>query len=84
VTGHTHRWRQKFEEALTGGCFPIGWECIDCKRFMPQHALTPSGLDGVVMKGASLMAPHGRQGVTSSGNVYSEQIVDEDGHLRIL
>lgn len=79
-----HRYRQVREESLLGGTFSVGWECIDCGHFVPQHKITPTGLDGIVVKGAILRGPHGCKSFTSSGKTYSRQIIDEDGNLTII
>ena len=81
----SHRWRQVHEEFLLGGSFPVGWECVDCKKFVSGDKITPAGLGGVVLKkSARLVGPHGGRGQTSSGKSYKEQIIDEDGKLTIV
>ena len=80
-----HEWRKVYEEFLLGGAFPVGWECIHCKRFIPNSNLTPAGLSGRVLeKAMRLVGPHGGRGMTSTGKPYKEQIVDENGELTII
>ena len=82
---HTHRWRQVHEEALLGGSYRIGWECVDCKAYVSNGDVTPAGLGGVVLeKAARLVGPHGCRSQCTDGSTYKEQIVDEDGHLSII
>jgi hypothetical protein len=82
---HTHRWRVVHEEFLMGGTFPVGWECVDCKKFVSEGELTPAGLGGVVLNNAArLIAPHGGYSRTSDGKPYKEQIIDEHGKLTII
>ena len=80
-----HRWRRRYEQFLLGGAFPTGWECIECKYYVSDSELTPAGLPGEVLeKAMRLVGLHGGRGNTSDGQVYSEQIVDEDGNLTIV
>ncbi len=62
----------------------MGWECIECTEFKGDHDLTSAGLPGQVVGGAKLVAPHGGVSKTSSGKLYKEQIVDENGNLTII
>ena len=81
----SHRWRQVHEEFLLGGSFPVGWECVDCNKFISINEAMPVGLGGVVLKNAvRLVGPHGGHGQTSDGKPYKEQIVDEDGKLTVI
>ena len=79
-----HRYRKVYEEALFGGTFPVGWECIDCGHFVSQHKITPAGLDGTIVGGAILRGPHGCKSFTSSGETYSKQVIDENGKLTVI
>ena len=79
-----HRYRKVYEEALFGGAFPVGWECIDCGHFVPQQGITPAGLDGITVGGAILIGPHRCKGLTSSGETYSKQVIDENGNLTVI
>ena len=74
-----------YEEFLLGGAFPIGWECVECGKYVSKSEITPEGLGGVVLrKAAHLYAPHGAWSYTGSGERYTEQIIDEDGNLEII
>jgi hypothetical protein len=47
--------------------------------------LTPVGIGGTILKrSARLSAPCGGLSKTSSGELYREQIIDENGHLTIV
>ena len=79
-----HEWRQLYEEALFGGVFSIGWECVVCGEYVPKDKLTPAGLPGKVLGQAKrLVGPHGSRSITSSGQSYSQQVIDESGKLKI-
>lgn len=81
----SHRWRRVCEEFLLGGFFPVGWECIDCKKFISSDEITPAGLGGEILKKAArLIGPLGGRGRTSSGKSYKEQVIDENGKLIII
>lgn len=81
----THRWRSVYEAFLLGGSFLIGWECVDCEEYVSQQEMKPIGVGGVVLaKAARLIAPHGGNGRTGSGQPYHEQIISEDGVLTII
>ena len=81
---HVHRWRKVYEESLIGGAFQTGWECEICREYHSIYDITPDGLQGITLKTAArLVGPHGGRGNTSGGDIYKEQIVDEDGTLTI-
>ncbi len=80
-----HRWRRLQEEAVFGGSFPVGWECVSCGTFVGNQNLTPAGIGGIVLeRAARLMGPHGGHGRTSTGRLYKEQIIDETGKLTVV
>ena len=79
-----HAWRKVFEEALFGGTFPVGWECVKCGKFAEQNKLGPMGLPGNVLGGARLIGPHGARSQCADGSPYKEQIIDEAGQLHIV
>ena len=82
---HTHRWRRLHEQALLGGSFSIGWECSICGEFVSNNELTPTGIEGIVLKKAArLVGPHGGYGTCTDGSAYKEQIINEDGELQIV
>lgn len=81
----THRWRAVYEEAVFGGSFLVGWECIETGEFISQSELTPGSVHGVVAPGeARLVGPHGGHGTCSDGSLYKEQIVDGQGNITIV
>lgn len=80
-----HRWRKVYEQAVFGGAFQVGWECVKCKNYVSNGSMTPTGLGGIVLdKAARLIGPHGGRGNTSDGAQFKEQIVDENGQLTIV
>ena len=80
----SHKWQRQYEEFLLGGMFPIGWKCVVCGEWKDQSEITPSGLQGEVLKSAKLIGPHGCVSSTSDGRLYKEQIIHEDGSLEII
>ncbi len=80
----THRWRRVHEQAVFGGSFLTGWECVDCGRSVSNDGITPAGLGGVVLeKAARLVGPHGGYGSRADGRRFKEQIIDERGNLTV-
>ena len=80
----THKWRQVHEAFLLGGSFPVGWECVICKKFINTNDITPAGIGGTVTKEHRLFGPHGGRGNTADGGQYKEQIIHEDGTLEVI
>jgi len=79
-----HRWRKVYEEVRIFPPFPIGWECVDCNKYVSMGEITPEGIGGTVLeKACRLVGPHGGCGNCSDGSIYKEQIVDENGNLTI-
>ena len=73
-----HQWCKVHEQALFGGSFPVGWECMKCNKYVSIHDLTPEGLQGTVTKKHKLFGAHGGGVSTESGKACKYQIYDED------
>ena len=58
--------------------------CLNCKDYVPQHKIGPEGLGGTVTKAVRLVGPNGGRGNCSDGSTYKEQVIDENGMLRII
>jgi len=84
MMGCNHRWRQVFEETIFIGATAIGWECLECKIYVNQNNIPPTGLGGTVTKAQRLVGVHGGCGECSDGSVYQSQIYHEDGRLEII
>ena len=79
-----HSWMRVHEQALWGGSFPIGYECVGCGKFVDNTELTPAGIGGTLLNRHKLVGPHGGRGNTADGSIYKYQIIDEDGKLTVV
>jgi hypothetical protein len=79
-----HRWRRVYEESIIGMLCTLGWDCLECKKYVDNKELTPAGLGGVVTKAKRLVGINGGEGNCSDGSVYKEQLIDEEGNLTII
>jgi hypothetical protein len=84
MTIHIHRWRKLHEQFLLGGSFPIGYECLDCGKFVGINDIPIHGIGGVDTKEQRVVGPHGAHVTKSDGSTCKEQILHADGTLEIV
>ena len=73
-----HEWAKLHEQALFGGSFPIGWQCLKCNKTVSNADLTPAGLPGKITKKHKLVGAHGGGIATNTGKKCACQIYDEE------
>ncbi len=84
MSPHEHRWAKLYEDSIIGiGPSLVAYTCVDCKKTIGCHELTPMGIGGTLTDEVNLVGPHGGCGNCSDGSVYKRQIF-KDGKLEII
>lgn len=74
-----HIWAKVFEQYLSSeGCFPIGYECEKCHKFLIHSELISLGTGGTISSREILVGPHGGCINSMFGKKYKRQIYDKE------